>query len=117
MHQMKGDMGIIPETEVVDNFEVIFPSWSIRMKRRKTSTRKDKEVKEAKTMLSGGEQQSRKVASEDGVAIRAEKKTGDGKHMEMKADGTQNTKVGKEVTSPHGKKKSISPNGKEKNSN
>lgn len=32
----------------------------------------------------------------------------------MKMDGVYNAKVGKEVTSPCGKRKSTSPNGKEK---
>ncbi|KAI5675816.1 hypothetical protein M9H77_06766 [Catharanthus roseus] len=39
--------------EVVDNCEVILPNWSVRMKRRKTSMGKDKEVEEVKIMLSG----------------------------------------------------------------
>lgn len=66
------------------------------------------------THVPGEQHPSEQVASVDGSAIHTEKQTTDVKHAEMKVDGAQNTKIGEEVTSPRGKKKSISLMGKRK---
>lgn len=39
--------------EGIDNCELMFSSWSIRIRRQKTSTGKVEEVKKMKTILSG----------------------------------------------------------------
>ncbi|KAI5671438.1 hypothetical protein M9H77_11802 [Catharanthus roseus] len=110
-----GDMGIIPKIEVVDNCELLFPSWSVRMKRHKASSGTEKEVKEMKTMLSGVEIVTDWSWSHlmDSLALASFQAKKD-KHIEMKLDGTQNTKIGEEMTSRCRKRKSISPNGKGK---
>lgn len=40
---------VVPKIEVIDNCELMFPSWSVR---RKTSIGKDKDVMGVKTILS-----------------------------------------------------------------
>lgn len=49
----EGNLGVIPEMELIENCELMFPSCSVRMKKEKTSSGKDKEVMGVKTMLSG----------------------------------------------------------------
>lgn len=55
------------------------------------------------------------VVSGDISAIHAEKQPEGDNHALRKVHGVKNTKIGEEVTSARGKRKSISPNGKEKN--
>ncbi|KAI5657802.1 hypothetical protein M9H77_26595 [Catharanthus roseus] len=62
----------------------------------------------------GEDQPTGQVASRDGTTVCAEKQMIDGKHTKTKVDGTKNTKVGGEVTSPCRKRKSIFLMGKRK---
>lgn len=49
----EGNMKVASEMEAIDNYQLIFPSWSMRMKKRRKSLGKEKEVMGIKTMLSG----------------------------------------------------------------
>lgn len=51
----EGNMNVVLETKVIDNCELMFPSWYVRMKKRRTSSKKEKELMGVKAMLSGNE--------------------------------------------------------------